>query len=101
MFKGMGGIYPDENNPGFKNILLKPNFVVDSFEASHIGPYGTIQSSWKKVKKTVRYTVVIPPNSTATLYLPQIMGLKVYIQKKQVIAKTIQLEAGTYVVEWK
>jgi alpha-L-rhamnosidase len=101
MYKGIGGIYPDENNPGFKNILLKPNFVVDSFEASHDGPHGTIVSSWEKIRKSPRYTVVIPPNSSATFYLPEVKGQQAYFGGKRVTEKWLQLEAGTYVFYWK
>jgi alpha-L-rhamnosidase len=70
-YKSLGGIYPDEQQPGFKNIILKPDFVkgLDSFEASHVGPYGKIVSSWKRVGKKIEYRVTIPPNSTAVLSL--------------------------------
>lgn len=70
-YKALGGIYPDPEKPGFKNILLKPNFVpgLDHFEASHNGPCGTIISSWKKDGNNIIYNVTIPPNSTATLFL--------------------------------
>jgi alpha-L-rhamnosidase len=70
-YKALGGIFPDEQQPGFKNIILKPNFVqgLDHFEASHKSPYGQIVSSWKRKGKTVEYQVAIPANSTATLYL--------------------------------
>jgi alpha-L-rhamnosidase len=70
-YKALGGIFPDENQPGFKNVILKPNFVpgLEHFEASHDGPYGTIVSSWKKQRGGVEYNVEIPANSTATLYL--------------------------------
>lgn len=72
-FKGLGGIYPDPAQPGFKHILLRPNFVegLDSFEASHESPYGTILSKWEQKRGVVNYEVVVPPNTTATLYLPQ------------------------------
>lgn len=71
-YKGLGGIYPDETAPGFKNIILRPNFVngLDRFEAKHQSPYGWILSKWKKEKGKVQYEVEIPSNSTATLYLP-------------------------------
>lgn len=84
-YKGLGGIYPDETAPGFKNIILKPNFVngLDRFEAKHQSPYGWIISKWKKEKGKVQYEVEIPSNSTATLYLPD--GL------------TKTLSAGNYV----
>ena len=70
-FKGLGGIKPDPEAPGFKHILLRPNFVgVDAFEASHDAPCGRIVSAWTRRGNTVTYCVRIPANSTATLYLP-------------------------------
>jgi alpha-L-rhamnosidase len=101
MFKGMGGIYPDENNPGFKNILLKPAFVTDIVRAVHEGPYGKIESSWSKEKGRIFYKVVIPPNSSATFYLPNVKGLQPYYQEKKVKEKTVQLDAGTHWFEWR
>ncbi len=70
-YKGIGGIFPDAENPGFKNIILKPNFIstLDYFEASHDGPYGKIISKWERARENLFYTVAVPPNSTATLFL--------------------------------
>jgi len=70
-YKSLGGIYTDEKQPGFKNVVLKPDFVkgLNSFEASHQGPYGMIVSSWKRKGKKIEYKVTIPPNSTAELSL--------------------------------
>ena len=72
MYKGLAGIRPDETAPGFRNILLQPNFVpgLDHFQASHKGPYGLIESGWQKKGDRLVYEAVIPPNSTATLSLP-------------------------------
>ena len=69
LYKSPGGIYPDEQLPGFKNVILKPDFVkgLDSFEATHSGPYGKIVSSWKRLGSKIAYLVTIPANSTATL----------------------------------
>jgi alpha-L-rhamnosidase len=69
-YKALGGIFPDEEQPGFKNVILKPNFVegLEHFEASYNGPYGTIISSWKKTGEGIVYTVTIPANSSATFY---------------------------------
>ena len=70
-YKALGGIKPDPKNPGFKNILLQPNFVNDleKFQARFEGPYGWIYSSWEKKKDKVYYEVTVPPNSTAKLCL--------------------------------
>ena len=72
LYKGLGGIKPDEYYPGFKNVMLAPNFVtgLDHFEATHNGPYGRIVSSWKRSGKSVKYSVEIPANSTATIVFP-------------------------------
>jgi alpha-L-rhamnosidase len=71
MYKALGGIKPDPASPGFKNVLLKPNFVEDlgHFHAEHDGPYGKIVSSWKKDGGKVIYQVKIPANSSATVTL--------------------------------
>ena len=68
-YKALGGIKPDPEKPGFKNVLLNPHFVngLDEFEAKHQGPYGEIISSWKKDGDEIIYEVIIPANSTATL----------------------------------
>jgi alpha-L-rhamnosidase len=71
-FKALGGIYPDPEYPGFKNILLKPSFVegLDSFSAKHISPYGEIVSEWKRKKNDIFLKVTVPANSTASLFVP-------------------------------
>ncbi|MGS2739442.1 family 78 glycoside hydrolase catalytic domain [Sinomicrobium sp. M5D2P17] len=70
-YSGLGGILPDEEKPGFRNTILKPNFVKDlsGFKAKHQGPYGDIVSSWNRQGREIRYTCSIPPGSTAVLYL--------------------------------
>ena len=70
-FKSLGGIYPDEKQPGFKNIILRPDFVkgLESFEANHTGPFGKITTAWKRSGSKISFRVTIPPNSTADLYL--------------------------------
>jgi alpha-L-rhamnosidase len=84
-YKGIGGIFPDPENPGFKNVILKPNFIssLDHFEASHDGPYGKVISKWEKAGENLIYIVSVPPNSTATLFL-----LSDLILEPEKIAKT-------------
>ena len=68
-YKALGGIKPDPNQPGFKNIIIEPHFVegLDKFNAEHIGPHGTIHSSWIKNNDRVKYDLIIPANSSASL----------------------------------
>ena len=107
-YKALGGIFPDENQPGFKNVILKPNFVsgLEQFEAKYNGPHGTIISSWKKSGDKVLYNVSIPANSTATLYLNgknvlengKHLSKNKYIQAKKGEKQSliIYLQAGNY-----
>jgi len=71
-FKGLGGIKPDESQPGFKHVRIEPHFVkgLDQFEATFEGPYGAITSRWKKKGREVEMEIILPANSTATLVLP-------------------------------
>lgn len=101
-YKALGGIKPDPEHPGFKNILLKPNFVegLDQFSAEHDGPYGKIVSSWEKKDNAVTYKVAIPPNSSATVTLH---GENVLLDNKAIkecsFAKLISQELGKTMVQ--
>lgn len=102
LYKGLGGIYTDEAQPGFKNVILKPGFAegLNQFEATHEGPYGLIVSSWKKKGKITLYTVTIPANSTATVYIPLLGKQKVYKDGKEISPK-IDIASGKHQFEVK
>ena len=87
-FKGLGGIFPDPEQPGFKHIILRPHFIkeLDQFEAQFESPYGSIISQWKWEGDQVNYSVRVPANSSATFYLPDGMEGD----------RTITLEAGEH-----
>ena len=98
-YKGLGGILPDEESPGFKNFILRPNFVkeLDHFEAEFQSRFGLIVSSWKRNGDQIEYRCTVPPNSTAQLYLK---GNKILLDgkpiSKEVQNQSIRLEAGSY-----
>jgi alpha-L-rhamnosidase len=107
-YKAIAGIHPDPEQPGFKNVLLKPNFVagLNYASASYDSPYGKIESNWERVKNgTVVYKVVIPANSTVELYLPDgYKPNKVELSDGKTIRllkgkKGYQLVAGKYEIE--
>ncbi len=107
-YKGIGGIKPDAASPGFKNVLLQPNFVqgLSHFDATHNGPYGVISSAWKRTVNGVLYTVIIPPNSTSTVKLKVEAGQQLYKngvkqQEPEDNFYTTDLPAGTYRFEIK
>ena len=69
-YKTLGGINVDENNPGFKNILLKPHFLkgLSDFKATFKSPYGKVSSSWEREGDMVLFRVYVPPNTKADLF---------------------------------
>ncbi len=71
LIQGLAGVRPDPQNPGFKNAIIKPAFVEElSFvNGSHDTVYGTIQSHWKRKGGKLTLDVVIPANTSATVFL--------------------------------
>lgn len=67
------GIERDENFPGFKHFILKPE-PDPTGEMSYAGGYydsmyGRIESSWTIDQEACNYRFVVPANTSATLYL--------------------------------
>jgi alpha-L-rhamnosidase len=77
-YKSLGGIRPDQENPGFKNIILRPSFVegLSNVESKHVSTYGEIISNWSRNRKNITYSVTIPPNSTADFSEPENYKIK-------------------------
>jgi alpha-L-rhamnosidase len=72
LYESLAGIKPDPEQPGFKHILMRPEPVGDLrfVRASHRSPYGLIASDWQKQEGVFRWKVTLPPNTTATVYVP-------------------------------
>lgn len=73
-FRGIAGIHPDENAPGFKNIVFRPYFTakLKNAAATYESPYGTISSKWKWEGKIFNWDIRIPANSGADIYIPKL-----------------------------
>jgi alpha-L-rhamnosidase len=71
-YQGLAGIQTDPDAPGFKNTIIKPAIVGDVtwVKSHHDSPYGRIVSNWKREGEKVTMDVTIPPNSTATVFVP-------------------------------
>ncbi len=78
-YQGLAGIQPDPAAPGFKNVIIRPAIVGDVtwVKGYHESPYGRIVSDWKRDSEILSMNVVIPPNSTATIFVPTQDGTSV------------------------
>jgi alpha-L-rhamnosidase len=69
----VGGIAPDKDDPGYKNVVVAPipGGQITSANTKHIGPYGKIEVRWS-VKKGGDFNlqVKVPPNSRAVVTMP-------------------------------
>ena len=98
LYKALGGIRPDASAPGFKKIRLEPHFVegLNGFEATHESPHGQIRSAWVREGAAVRYTVTVPPNTTATLRVGNRRATENGSSLKPNADQSYRLPAGTY-----
>ncbi len=73
IYSTITGIKHDENAPGYKHIIIQPQPHKGLIYASayYDSLYGRIASSWKLGEETISISITIPPNTKATVKLPQ------------------------------
>jgi len=111
LYQDLAGIQSDPTEPGFKNILMKPVPTGDLtfVKASHRSPYGLIESEWHKDNAGFHWHITVPPNSTATIFVPTNSPDKVKEGGRSAVNRTgikflradsgravYQLDSGTY-----
>ena len=72
-YECVAGIAPDSEKPGFKHIVMRPDFGISSIlgaKAAYPSIYGDIVSDWKREGLHIVWHVTIPANTTATLHFP-------------------------------
>ena len=70
IFGNVGGIRPE--TPGYKRILIQPvlSRSLDWTKTSYDSIYGRISTAWALKGMNLTLDVTIPPNTTATIYIP-------------------------------
>jgi alpha-L-rhamnosidase len=105
MYENVGGIAADPSTPGFKKIIMKPDLTdkLTFVKASHKSLYGTISSEWKLNGSNFNWTVEIPVNTTAWVYVPAANANSVTVDGKAygetAGAKFVKMDAGKAVFE--
>ncbi len=72
LYRVVAGIEIDKTNPGYKHIIIQPHpgGELTWAKASHDSIYGKIASHWRIDSGVLFLDVTIPPNTTATVYVP-------------------------------
>jgi alpha-L-rhamnosidase len=73
LYKYVGGISPDEKEPGFRHTILRPavDSGMESASASHESMYGEVACYWANRDGKVSLNIKVPFGCHATLYLPK------------------------------
>jgi len=90
MYTTVAGINFDEENPGYKHIIIspQPGGTLTYANAYHHSMYGKISSGWKLEGGKLTIEVQIPHNTTATIILPdtsieEVMESEVKLKKNK------------------
>jgi alpha-L-rhamnosidase len=96
LYQSVAGIEIDPENPGYKHSILRPqpHSSLSHASAKLKTLYGNLESSWKNAKGKFEWTVVVPPNTTATTHLP--IDGKISLNGKKAEGLTHELSAGKY-----
>jgi len=70
--KGIGGIGPDPSAYGMKKFIVKPSLVGDlTYAKCESGSYyGQMVSNWSRSGNNGEFHIVVPPNTSAKVYIP-------------------------------
>ena len=93
---GVAGIRRDESNPSFRKFSIRMPRLTETqiswAEASFDSPSGMIRSQWKRDNGAIEFNVTVPPNCTATIYIPDVEGRDV--KEPSGFAKQIDKKEG-------
>lgn len=101
MYAVIGGINFDPSHPGYKHIILHPcpGDGLTSANTALESMYGRILSSWSLKDDQFNWEVIIPANTTATIYIPA-KDISRITESGQSVDKTdgvtfLEIDAGT------
>jgi len=97
------GIVRDDNSPGFKHFILKPepdtSGQMTFANGYYDSMYGRIESSWETKNGKYQFRFVVPANTNATLYLPALKQSDLTIIGKKNGVKFLNIENNKAVFE--
>jgi alpha-L-rhamnosidase len=98
LYRVVAGIQSDPAQPGYRHIILRPmpGGRLTYAKATYESAYGPITSAWKRTDGGLEWQVSVPPNTTATAYVPAADGAQVTLDGKAVEGTNFELSAGSY-----
>ncbi len=98
LYNTVAGIEVDHAQPGYKHVILRPQPGGGLTHAcgSLKTPYGELVSQWKIDRDRFEWQVIVPPNTTATVYLPERKEGKITVNGQAASDSVYEVEAGEY-----
>ena len=98
MYSYMGGIMYDENVPGFKHFFLKPqpDRLIEKVDCVFDSLYGRIESNWKYKGNEFEYNIIVPANTSTTVYIPADSEENIIVNGKMVSALSLSVDGIEY-----
>ncbi len=114
MYRSVAGLDTYEDGVGYKHIRIQPHIDkrLTYAKAELQTPYGKASSGWKTENNKTSLDVVIPPNSTATVFIPAksdlikeggqvLSGVKeIKLEESENSQSRISVGSGTYHFTW-
>ncbi|MDR2921254.1 MAG: glycoside hydrolase family 78 protein [Tannerella sp.] len=99
-YQAIGGIRPDEHQPGYKLIWINPQIPagITWAKTSKETPYGLLSVNWEIKENKMNMEITIPPGSTANVVLPVTITEYTLNEKQSEKTKSniLVLESGKY-----
>ena len=98
LYSTVTGIEIDSHAPGYKHMILRPQpggGLTDAC-AKLQTLYGEVVSAWKMREGRLEYTVIVPPNTTATVHLPAGFAGEVTLNGRVASGSVHEVKAGEY-----
>jgi alpha-L-rhamnosidase len=98
LYSVVAGIELDPACPAYKHVILRPRPGGGLTQAAGKLEtlYGELVSEWTLVDGTFEWTVVVPPNTTATVHLPVKEASEITLNGQAVSGSVHEVEAGEY-----
>jgi Alpha-L-rhamnosidase N-terminal domain./Bacterial alpha-L-rhamnosidase. len=101
-YQAVGGIRPDETNPGYRHVFIEPQ-IPEGVTWAHTtkeSPYGTIMVHWEVKDALQRMHLVLPPGVEATVSIPDKTNRCRLNEHEVAFTEALSLQSGTYQIEF-
>lgn len=94
MHRTIAGLAPAE--PGYRRLLIRPRpgGGLTHAHATLDTPYGRAEAGWERTGDHLKLVVVVPPNTTATVYLPTAPDTPIEVGAGRHVFEMTSAEAG-------